>query len=111
MPYDPVLAERIQKLLARKKGIETRKMFGGMTFLLNGNLLVGAWKQSLIARVGPEESELGLLEPHVKPFDITGKPMKNWILVEPEGIANEEQLNDWIARALRFVRTLPKKNV
>jgi hypothetical protein len=110
MPYDPVLADRIQKLLIRKKGIETRKMFGGMTFLLHGNLLVGAWKQSLIARVGPEEGELALLEPHVKRFDITGKPMKNWILVEPEGLATEEQLNDWITRALKFVRTLPKKD-
>ncbi len=111
MPYDPVLADRIKRSLARRKGIDTRKMFGGLAFLLHGNLLVGAWKHSLIARVGPEEGELALLEPHVKRFDITGKPMNNWIMIDPEGIAKDEQLDDWIGRALRFVRTLPKKDL
>ena len=111
MVYDPLLADRLKKALARKKGIETKKMFGGLAFLLNGNLLVGAWKHSLIARVGPEEGPLALLEPHVKPFDITGKSMKNWVMVDPDGIAKEEQLDDWVGRALRFVRTLPNKDV
>jgi TfoX/Sxy family transcriptional regulator of competence genes len=108
--YDPLLADRIKKALARKKGIETRKMFGGMAFLLNGNLLVGAWKNALIARIGPEQGELALLESHVKPFDITGKPMKNWVMVDQKGIATDEQLDDWIGRSFAFVRTLPKKN-
>ena len=60
-------------------------MFGGVGFLLNGNMLVGVWKDSLIARLGPDEGDEALLEPHVKEFDITGRPMKGWVLVEPEG--------------------------
>jgi hypothetical protein len=84
-------------------------MFGGVGFLLHGNMLVGVWKNSLIARVGPDGYEDGLLEPHVKEFDITGKPMKGWMLVEPEGIEGDDQLNGWIERATKFVRTLPAK--
>jgi TfoX/Sxy family transcriptional regulator of competence genes len=84
-------------------------MFGGIGFLLNGNMLVGVWKDSLIARVGPEQYEDALLEPHVKEFDITGKPMKGWVLVQPEGVAEDDPLNEWIDRALTFVRTLPAR--
>jgi hypothetical protein len=82
-------------------------MFGGIGFLLNGNLLVGVWKESLIVRLGPEDGDEALLEPHVKVFDITGKPMKNWILVEP--VVEDEQLKDWIQRAVKFVGKLPGK--
>jgi TfoX N-terminal domain len=64
-------------------------MFGGVGFLVNGNMLVGVWKDSLIARLGPEQGDEALLEPNVKEFDITGKAMKNWILVEPEGVVEE----------------------
>jgi hypothetical protein len=109
MAYDPLLADRIRKALARKKGIDERKMFGGVCYLLHGNILVGAWKDSLIARVGTEEKDRALREPHVGEFDITGRPMKGWIMVAPAGLAADEQLNDWLGRALRFVRSLPKK--
>lgn len=109
MAFDESLAARIRDALARRKGIEERKMFGGFCFLLNGNLLVGVWKDSLIARLGPDEGEAALLEPHVRVFDITGKPMRNWVLVEPEGIEGDDQLKAWIERAAKFVRTLPKK--
>ena len=108
MAFDETLAQRIRDALARKKNIEERKMFGGICFLLNGNMLVGVWKDSLIARLGPDQGEEALLEPHVKAFDITGKPMKNWILVEPEGVV-EDQLKDWIQRAVKFVGKLPAK--
>jgi TfoX/Sxy family transcriptional regulator of competence genes len=108
MPFDENLAIRIRKALARKKGVEEKKMFGGVGFLLNGNMLVGVWKDSLIVRLGEEEGEDALLEPHVKPFDITGKPMKGWAMVTPEGI-DEDQLRGWIQRAVKFVGKLPGK--
>src|SRR5437899_12030596 len=103
MAFDENLAARIRSALARKKNIEEKKMFGGICFLLKGNMLVGVWKDSLIVRIGPDEGEVALLEPHVKAFDITGKPMKNWILVEPEGVEDDDQLKAWIQRALKFV--------
>jgi TfoX N-terminal domain len=107
MAFDEVLAERIRQRLARRKNVEEKKMFGGIGFLLNGNLLVGVWKDSLIARVGPEGYEDALLEPHVREFDITGRPMRGWVVVGPEGVEDDDQLTDWIGRATRFVRALP----
>lgn len=109
MAFDENLAERIRHALARKQGIEEKKMFGGICFMLNGNMLVGVWKDSLIVRLGDEQGKEALLEPHVKPFDITGKPMKNWVLVEPKGIEEDDPLKDWIDRALKFVSKLPAK--
>jgi hypothetical protein len=109
MAYDETLAVRIRSALARKKGIEEKKMFGGVGFLLNGNMLVGVWKEYLIVRLGPEQGDLALGEPHVRQFDITGKPMKGWIMVKPEGIEDDEQLADWIQRSLKFVKTLVPK--
>ena len=72
MAFSEALAERIRQGLARRKGIEAKKMFGGIGFLLNGNLFVGVWNASLIVRLGPEEGDEALKEPHVKEFDITG---------------------------------------
>jgi TfoX/Sxy family transcriptional regulator of competence genes len=108
MAFNEALAERIRQGLARKNGIEERKMFGGIGFLLHGNMLVGVWKDSLIVRLGPDEGEEALREPHVRQFDITGRTMKGWVLVEPEGV-EDDQLTDWIERAMKFVRTLPAK--
>lgn len=109
MAFDETLAERIRDCLARRKYVESKKMFGGIGFLLDGNMLVGVWQDSLIARIGPEAYEDALLEPHVKEFDITGKPMKGWVLVEPEGVEEDDTLTAWVERATKFVRTLPKK--
>jgi len=95
--------------MARRKNVEEKMMFGGVGFLLNGNMLVGVWKDALIVRLGPDGYEDALLEPHVKEFDITGKPMKNWILVEPKGVVEDERLKDWIQRAVKFVGKLPPK--
>ena len=108
MAFDEDLADRIRQNLARRKDVEAKKMFGGIAFLLAGNMLVGVWKDSLIARVGPE-AEAALTEPHVREFDVTGRPMKNWVLVDPPGVEDDDQLNDWIQRALRFVGGLPAK--
>jgi TfoX/Sxy family transcriptional regulator of competence genes len=107
--FSESLAARIRDALARKKGIQEKKMFGGIGFFLKGNLLVGVWKDSLIVRLGPEEGDDALREPHVIEFDITGRPMKGWILVEPDGVEDDDQLQGWIERAEKFVRTLPAK--
>lgn len=109
MAFDESLAGRIRDILMRKKGVAEKKMFGGIGFLLHGNMLVGVWKESLIVRLGPDPYHDALLEPHVQEFDITGKPMKGWVMVEPEGIDEDTQLKDWIERAWNFVETLPRK--
>ena len=109
MAFSESLAARIRDALARKKNIEEKKMFGGVGFLLNGNMLVGVWKTSMIVRLGPDAYDDTLLEPHVKEFDITGRPMKGWIMVEPEGVEDDGQLKDWIQRATKFVGKLAKK--
>lgn len=109
MVFDESLAARIRDALVRKRGVEEKKMFGCVCFLHNGNALVGVWRDRLIARLGPDEGEAALLEPHVRQFDITGKPMRNWIAVESAGIGDDDQLQDWIERALAFVQVLPKK--
>jgi TfoX/Sxy family transcriptional regulator of competence genes len=103
------MAERIRQRLALRKNVEEKKMFGGVGFLLNGNMLVGVWKESLIVRLSAEQGEEALLEPHVKEFDITGRAMKGWVLVEAEGVEDDNSLHDWIQRAMRFVGTLPAK--
>jgi hypothetical protein len=109
MAFDESLAERIRSILARRRGVQEKKMFGGLGFLLHGNLCVGVWKDSLVARIGPEQKEEALREPHVKPFDITGKPMKGWVLVASEGVADEDLLGVWVQRSVRFVGKLPAK--
>jgi TfoX/Sxy family transcriptional regulator of competence genes len=109
MAFNEALAERIRQALARRKKIEEKKMFGGIGFLLNGNLLVGVWKESLIVRLGPEDGDQPLLESHVREFDITGRAMKGWVLVDPEGIESDDDLSGWIQRALKFVGKLPAK--
>lgn len=109
MPFSETLASRIRDALALRRNIEEKKMFGGVGFLLNGNMLVGVWKTSLIVRLGPDNYDDALLEPHVREFDITGKPMKGWVMVEPDGIEDDSQLTNWIQRATAFVGTLAKK--
>ena len=109
MDFDESLAARIRDVLRCTKGVEEKKMFGGVGFLLHGNLLVGVWKDSLVVRLGTDEGQEALREPHVHEFDITGRAMKGWVVVDPEGIHDDEQLTDWIERATRFVRTLPAK--
>jgi TfoX/Sxy family transcriptional regulator of competence genes len=109
MSYSKALAERIRTILGRRKDIDEKKMFGGVGFLLNGNMLVGVWKQSLIVRLGPEQFQEALKEEFVAEFDITGRPMKGWVLVEPDGLESDEQLKNWLMQAEAFVETLSKK--
>ena len=109
MAFGESLAARIRDALARKKNVEEKKMFGGIGFHLNGNMLVGVWRDFFIARLGPDQGDDALLEPHVKKMDITGKPMKGWVMIEPEGVEDEDQLKEWIQRATKFVGKLAKK--
>ena len=110
MALSESLAARIRDALARKKGVEEKKMFGGVGFLLNGNLLVGVRKDSLLVRLGPEQSDEALKEAHVSEFKITGRgTMKGWVVVSLEGVEGDEQLSAWVQRAVKFVRALPAK--
>jgi len=109
MAFSEDLAQRIRHAMARHKTVEEKRMFGGVGFLLNGNLLVGVWKDSLCVRLGPEQAEEALPEPHVREFDITGRPMKGWVLVEPEAVENDGQVKAWIQRAVKFVGKLAAK--
>ena len=109
MAYDEDLAERIRRSMSRRRGIAEKKMFGGIGFLLGGNLCVGVWKDSLIARIGPEQYEDALRQPFVGEFDITGRAMKGWVLIAPNGIEDDDQLAEWIQRSAKFVGKLPAK--
>lgn len=109
MAYDLELADRIRQVLARRRGIAEKKLFGGLGFFWKGHFLVGVWKRSLVVRLGPAGAA-ALDEPHVRPFDITGKALKGWAMVAPDGLTAEGALEDWIVRAAAFVRTLPARN-
>lgn len=108
MAYDLQLSARLQRAL-KNHPVAEKKMFGGVAFLLNGNMLVGVHGDNLIARVGPDKYEACLLRPHTKPFDMTGRPMTGWVEVLPMGCARDEDLEPWVTICLEFVTTLPKK--
>lgn len=84
-------------------------MFGGLGFLLNGNMCVGVWKEFLILRIGPDAYDEALDQEYVKEFDITGRPMKGWVMIEPPGLRRDSELSEWIGRAIDFVSGLPTK--
>lgn len=109
MPFNETLAERVRLTIGRKKNVVEKRMFGGVGFLLNGNMCVGIWKDSLVARIGPEEYKTALAHPHVKKFDITGKEMKGWVLVKPEGLEADDELAKWIKLSVKFVSPMIPK--
>jgi hypothetical protein len=109
MPFSTALADRVRHALVRQRGVAEKRMFGGLGFLLNGNLAVGVWHDSLIARLGSDDGRAALAEPHVAPFTPSGQPMTNWVLIGAEGLDSDEQLAGWVGRAITFVRTLPGK--
>lgn len=110
MPYDRAAADRVREVLANRRGIVEKVMFGGIGFLLRDHMAVGLWHEFLILRIGPNAYEDALAEPFVKEFDITGRPMRGWIMLHPDGFEEDQPLRDWIARALDFVKTLPPKS-
>ncbi len=108
MAYNLKLAERIRSELEGIPYVE-KKMFGGVGFLLNGNMACGVNKDDLIVRVDPEKHSALLKKPHVRPFDMTGRPMKGWLVVEADGVRSEKQLNIWIKEGVEFALTLSAK--
>jgi TfoX/Sxy family transcriptional regulator of competence genes len=109
MAYDVLLAVRIRDILGLLPGLEEKKMFGGVGFLINGNMACGVHKNDLIVRVGAACYENALSRPHTRPFDMTGRPMAGWIMVAPEGCATEDELKAWVEQGLAFARSLPTK--
>ena len=109
MPFDASLADRVRDALKRRRGFTEKKMFGGIGFLLNGNMCLGVWKEFLILRLGPDDAPTALRELHTRPFDITGKPMAGWVMVETAVTATDAAVRAWVKRAVEFVRTLPAK--
>ena len=108
MAYDLKLAERIRSELDGIPVVE-KKMFGGVGFLLNGNLACGVHKDDMIVRVDPEKHNVLLKKSHVRPFDMTGRPMKGWLLVEEAGVKTGKQLSTWVKEGVEFASTLPPK--
>ena len=109
MPYDDSLAARVRNVLHRQRLISEKRMFGGLAFMLAGNMCVGVWHEFLVLRVGPERAEALLEEAAVRTFDITGKPMRGWVMVEPAATLHEPQVLQWCQHALAFAKTLPAK--
>jgi len=108
MAYDLKLAERIRSELDGMSFVE-KKMFGGVGFLLNGNMACGVNKDDLIVRVSPDKHTELLIRLHARPFDLTGKPMKGWLLVEADGCKTDKQLSTWVKEGVEFALTLPPK--
>jgi TfoX/Sxy family transcriptional regulator of competence genes len=108
MAYNLKLAERIRTELKGTPFVE-KKMFGGVGHLVNGNLACGVNKDNLIVRVSPEKHAQLLKRSHVRPFDMTGRPMKGWLIVEAEGCKTDKQLSTWVKEGVEFALTLPPK--
>ncbi|MFG2836981.1 TfoX/Sxy family protein [Streptomyces zaomyceticus] len=109
MTYDEGLAQRIREELGERPDLTEKRMFGGLAFLLGGNMTVGVVGQELIARVGPEHAEEALARPEARPMDFTGKPMRGWVTVAGPALADDRVLGHWITTALGFASTLPPK--
>jgi TfoX/Sxy family transcriptional regulator of competence genes len=110
MAYSEALAQRVRQHLAGCKNVEEKKLFGGIGFLLNGNLLVGVRTESLLVRLDPDQSDEALREAHVSEFTIEGRgAMKGWFVVGRAGVESDDQLKDWIQRSMRFVEKMPPK--
>jgi len=109
MPYDTLLATRLRAALGPLPELVEKKMFGGVCVLVNGNMACGVYKNDLIVRVGAENYQQALSRPHTKLFDITGKAMKGWVMVEPQGCASESDLKAWVSQGVAYARTLPEK--
>lgn len=109
MAYDEGLAQRLNEILAAVPGIVEKKMFGGIGYLVGGNMACGIIGEDLIIRVGPDKYDDSLQMRHARPFDFTGRPMKGWIMVSPEGYESDSHLHEWAERGLEFAYSLPPK--
>lgn len=109
MAYDARLAERVRRLLARRKGITEKKMFGGLAFMLHGKMFCGVLKDDLVVRVGPQRYEKALSRAHARPMDFTGRPLKGCVFVDPSGLKTDKMLAKWIDEGVEFASSLPRK--
>ena len=109
MAYDEDLADRVRQQLASEPAVTEKAMFGGLAFLLEGNLTVGLSGDELMVRVGPDASDDALARPHTRPFDMTGRPMKGWLMVDPAGCEEDADLRRWVDRGVHYARSLPPK--
>ncbi len=109
MAYDEGLAHRVRGIINDEPGMVEKKMFGGVGFLLNGNMACGVNKDDLIVRVGPDSYAQAVIQPNARPFDFTGRPMKGWVMVGPDGVSADDDLQSWVAQGVRFAQSLPPK--
>lgn len=109
MAYNEELDRRIKKIVSRWKGTNDKKMFGGVCHLINGNMFCGVHKDFLILRLGEDKSSNALKKPYARPFDITGKPMKGWVMIARDGYKSDPDLKAWLNQAKTFAKSLPAK--
>ena len=109
MAFDEQLADSVRRQLKVPGGVVEKKMFGGLAFLINGNMSVGVHGSELIVRIAPETTEDAKKHAGVRPFDITGRPMKGWVLVGESGIKDPASLERWVRRGVEYASSLPKK--
>ena len=110
MAYDEDLANRIRELIAAEPGVTEKRMFGGLAFLVNGNMSVSASGQGgLLLRVDPDESEKLLEAPHAELFVMRGRAMRGWLRVAPDGVRTKRELERWVRRGVAYARSLPSK--
>ena len=110
MAYDEDLANRIRELIAAEPGVTEKKMFGGLAFLIGGNMSVAASGQGgLMVRVDPEETEALVAKPHARPFEMRGRAMDGWLRVDDEGVRTKRQLEPWVKLGVAYARSLPPK--
>jgi TfoX/Sxy family transcriptional regulator of competence genes len=111
MAYDEDLADRIRELIAGEPDVTEKKMFGGLAFLIGGNMSVAASGQGgLMLRVDPEETGALLEEPHAQPFEMRGREMQGWLRVDTEGVSTKRELEPWVRRGVEYARSLPPKS-
>ena len=109
MAYDETLAQRVREVLGTWQDISERKMFGGLAFMLDGNMCCCVDKKDLVVRTGPESYEDALERPHTRVFDFTGRPMRGFVYVKAPGLESDEALRDWVSLSVNFAVTLPSK--
>ena len=109
MAYDEALAQRIRAALPDVHGLREKKMFGGISFLVHGNMACGVSGENLMVRIQPAATDAALAQPFVRVFDMTGRPMKGWILIEPAGVQSINDLKHWIEQGVAFAQSLPPK--
>jgi TfoX/Sxy family transcriptional regulator of competence genes len=109
MAYDEALAGRIRQTLVGRGAVSERKMFGGIAFMVGGNMACGVIRQDLMVRVGPDAHDAAVAEPHVRPMDFAHRPMRGMVYVDPDGVRSADDLSRWVDAGATFAASLPPK--